>query len=563
MFRSLGRFGSLNFGRLCLSRNSYLNVSYVSRLNMSRKSSVGCDDSREFSELMSLIMPLIADYIASNAKAETPVIQRRTPEQLIDIVPDIPDETSVNDSFDELRNAILTILEYSSRTGKAEYLDKLYCGSDAIGMTSALILAVLNQNVHVFDSAPVLSVIERKVISRICQVFYGHQCTDTRGGVMVPGGSYGCMLALRTARDKRYPEFKQKGMTQCNKIPTIIASASMHYCIMTAAETLGIGSENVISVDCNHKDGSMNVDELKKTINECKRNNRDPFVVTCMAGTTVFGAFDDFTRIWNEVCEPNNIWMHIDACWGGNAAFSSQQELRHKMEGAQFADSISWDAHKLFSVPILCSALCVKNEMELIRTCTPPNADYLFHSNSNDSRFLFDFGLKTLQCGRSGDALKLYLTWLHYGVNGLNDRVDHAVKNARKLAQLIDDDNELELVQYSVNDIAYANVCFWFVGSDHLRQKVIEWKSVDKRYRIESKEDQLLFDRLHALTKSIHSFVRESGEITMDYSPLPALNLPNFFRPILTNHRIMTVDQLKHILDVVKRAAKKADAQAI
>lgn len=46
-----------------------------------------------------------------------------------------------------------------------------------------------------------------------------------------------------------------------------------------------------------------------------------PFMVSATAGTTVLGAFDPLEGI-ADLCKKYNLWMHVDAAWGGGALMS-------------------------------------------------------------------------------------------------------------------------------------------------------------------------------------------------------------------------------------------------
>ena len=48
------------------------------------------------------------------------------------------------------------------------------------------------------------------------------------------------------------------------------------------------------------------------------------------SGTTVLGAYDPLVEI-GEVCRRHNLWLHVDACWGGGALLSDS--YRHLMKG--------------------------------------------------------------------------------------------------------------------------------------------------------------------------------------------------------------------------------------
>ena len=119
-----------------------------------------------------------------------------------------------------------------------------------------------------------------------------------------------------------------------------------------AANVLGIGFDNVIKVPCD-SDGRMRVDKLEEEINRSRINGQTPFCVIATSGTTVRGAFDPLREI-AEICSNQNIWLHVDAAWGGSCLFSNK--LRVLMDGVELADSVCWDAQNdgftscLFSV---------------------------------------------------------------------------------------------------------------------------------------------------------------------------------------------------------------------
>ena len=83
-----------------------------------------------------------------------------------------------------------------------------------------------------------------------------------------------------------------------------------------------------------------------------------PFFVNATAATTVMGAFDPFDAI-ADVAQKYGLWMHIDGAWGGSALVSDKTKAA--MAGADRADSITWNQHKMMGIPLQCGtafALC-------------------------------------------------------------------------------------------------------------------------------------------------------------------------------------------------------------
>lgn len=55
-------------------------------------------------------------------------------------------------------------------------------------------------------------------------------------------------------------------------------------------------------------------------------------MVSATAGTTVLGAFDPLEKI-ADLCQKYNLWMHVDAAWGGGALMS--QKYRGLLKGIE------------------------------------------------------------------------------------------------------------------------------------------------------------------------------------------------------------------------------------
>lgn len=100
----------------------------------------------------------------------------------------------------------------------------------------------------------------------------------------------------------------------------IFTSEDAHYSSQKLASFMGIGSNNVYKVNtC--KRGKMIVEHLESEILRAKEEGALPFLVLATAGTTVLGAFDPIYEI-ADVCEKYNMWLHVDAAWGGGVLMS-------------------------------------------------------------------------------------------------------------------------------------------------------------------------------------------------------------------------------------------------
>jgi glutamate decarboxylase len=225
----------------------------------------------------------------------------------------------------------------------------------------------------------------------------------------------------------------------------------------------GLGSDNVWSVPVDAH-GRMIPSELEKLVQKSKYEGQTPFYVNATAGTTVLGSFDPFEEI-SKICKKHNLWLHVDGSWGGPVIFSPKQ--KHKLEGADLADSLTVNPHKMMGVPITCSFLLGPDISKFHKANTLP-AGYLFHEG-NENGEIWDLADLTLQCGRRGDSLKLALSWIYYGSSGFEAQVDHAFEIAAYFASEVEKHEDLVLV--SENPPPCLQVCFYFAKGGQLREQ--------------------------------------------------------------------------------------------
>ncbi|KAI1350396.1 glutamate decarboxylase [Xylaria sp. FL0043] len=368
---------------------------------------------------------------------------------------------------DGLLDTIQDVLKYSVNTWDQGFLDKLYSSTNAVGVISEMLLAVLNTNVHIYQTSPSLTIVE-KTTSRALASLFG--LTGPRaGGVTCQGGSSSNLTSLITARNTLYPTTKTQG--NAGFVFALFTSAHGHYSVEKAATTAGMGSQNVITVPVD-SEGRMIPLALRDAVLDAEEKGMTPLYVNATAGTTVLGSFDAFHEI-ADVCEDFGIWMHVDASWGGPVAFSAAQ--RHKLAGVERAHTVTVNPHKMMNVPVTCSFLLTRDLAVFHRANTLP-AGYLFHgdddnddddggsSNANVSeetaeKEYWDLADLTLQCGRRGDSLKLALAWIYYGAAGFEAQIDHAFDMAARLASLVEKADDFALL--SSNPPPCLQVCFY------------------------------------------------------------------------------------------------------
>jgi glutamate decarboxylase len=146
-------------------------------------------------------------------------------------------------------------------------MDKLYAGTNPIGVISELLIATLNSNVHVYHVSPVLTMMEVHVTRAVGQLL---GMGANAGGLLCPGGSASNQLAMVTARNTLYPSIKDTGYMPRPFNPSaeygklkIFTSKHSHYSMDKSAQVMGLGVDNIVKVPVD-EDGRMQVSALGK-----------------------------------------------------------------------------------------------------------------------------------------------------------------------------------------------------------------------------------------------------------------------------------------------------------
>src|SRR5207244_1271688 len=100
--------------------------------------------------------------------------------------------------------------------------------------------------------------------------------------------------------------------------------------------------------------------------------------VVATAGTTNAGLVDDLAGV-ARVCRDRELWMHVDAAYGGAALLAPS--VRDRFAGIEHADSIIVDPHKWLFAPFDACALLYRDPA-MARTAHVQQASYLDSLNA-------------------------------------------------------------------------------------------------------------------------------------------------------------------------------------
>jgi len=427
-------------------------------------------------------------------------------------------ESSAGLTTSDLSVAVDLILKYSVRTGHPLFYNQLYGRADPIAVIAEWLLAATNTSAVTYEVAPVFTLIEAEAIKMIGSLV-GGAFKDSHDGLFVPGGSLSNMYAMHLARHKADPELTTRGAVGGPRCVAFVSDQS-HYSFLKSSRVTNLGSDNLISVPSD-KNGAMIPEELEKAILKAKAEGGKPFFVGSTCGSTVLGAYDPFEEI-AAICRRHGLWHHVDGSWGAGVMVSSK--YRHLMRGAEQADSLVWNPHKMCGVTLQCSVFLTRH-VGLLSQVNHSGATYLFQPDKLYRSV--DLGDKTIQCGRKSDALKFWLVFKATGEEGMRRSVDHCFHLRDKMVDLMKADASGAWV------LAYepicTNVCFWYVPR---KLRPFVWETSTAAQRAE----------LHAVAPRIKAEMQRRGDALIGFQ---AVNeRPNFFRMIFAAADIVREDDI-------------------
>lgn len=376
------------------------------------------------------------------------------------------------EGFDNVLNALKKqILPHFLRTSSTDYMAHLHSPALMESIAAELIIASFNQSMDSWDQAPVATEVELEVIRKLCSM-YGY--TDESDGVFTSGGSQSNISALLFARDwycreKLNYDVKKHGLPENYRKLRIYTSEISHFSMEKGAHLLGLGYDCVVKVPVDTKQ-KMDVNALERLIETDLKNGNLPFCVVATIGSTDYGSIDPMDKI-SCLCKKYDLWLHADAAYGSAVVLSSKHA--HRVDGFGNCDSITVDFHKMFLLPISCSAVLLKNasDFEALKL----HADYLNREEDEEDGYTNLVG-KSLQTTRRFDALKVWVSFKMRGKNGWGELIDTCMENAAYLYSCLKKDVCFE----TVTEPEISSVVFRILSADETK---ISSDEVNKRVR--------------------------------------------------------------------------------
>ncbi|OLS32135.1 MAG: hypothetical protein HeimAB125_12100, partial [Candidatus Heimdallarchaeota archaeon AB_125] len=195
-----------------------------------------------------------------------------------------------------------------------------------------------------------------------------------------------------------------------------------------------LGEKNLITlnVDSNRR---IDILQLQKSVNQLQETH-DIFCVVATTGTTSTGSIDNVLEL-SKICQRIGAWLHVDGAYG--LAYSLVPEYRDRFFGIEFADSVSWDPHKQFGIPIPNSILFVRRKEDFNRMSLL--SDYIYREGES----VPSPGLKSPPSTRPFSALSLVTSIKFQGISKIHERLRSPLQAIETIYNSLKSDLEIEL----------------------------------------------------------------------------------------------------------------------
>lgn len=316
------------------------------------------------------------------------------------------------------------------------------------------IMVALNQNLVKIETSKAFTPLERQVLGMLHGMVYKqpekfyqdnlHNSSKALGS-FCSGGTTANITALWVARNQMFPltdtfqgiakEGLAAAMLQSDyQGLAVLVSERGHYSLGKAADVLGIGRANLISIPVD-ENSKIDIQLLRKKCAELTRNKIGIVAIVGIAGTTETGSVDPLDMM-AEIAAEYGTHFHVDAAWGGPTLMS--ETYKDLLKGIELADSVTIDAHKQLYVPMGAGMVLFKNPNTL--GVVEYHAEYILRAGSKD------LGQHSIEGSRPGMAMLVHAAFHIIGRKGYELIIDQNIERTKKFAKLIESNPNFELI---------------------------------------------------------------------------------------------------------------------
>ncbi|HJQ67989.1 MAG TPA: pyridoxal-dependent decarboxylase [Blastocatellia bacterium] len=407
---------------------------------------LGDMSAEEFRRYGHRVVDWIADYLDN--PQQYPVLSKAQPGEIKEALPEAAPATgeSMEDILADFDRVVVPGVTHWNHPCFFAYFSISGSGPGILG---ELFSAAFNVNAMLWRTSPSATELEEVTLNWLRQML---GLPEDFEGVIYDTASISTLCAIAAAREAvpglRVREEGLSGPDSSNKRLRLYCSEHTHSSIDKAAITLGIGQAGIRKIPT---DAQFRMDSaaLARAVEEDRSQGWLPFCVVATLGTTSTTSIDPVPPV-ADVCERENLWLHVDAAYGGSAAVLP--EMKWMLEGVERADSLVMNPHKWLFVPVDLSALYCRR-MEVLKQAFSLVPEYLRTETQSEVKNFMDYGP---QLGRRFRAIKFWFVMRYFGTEGIKSRIRHHLELAREFASWVDESPDFERLA----PVPLSTVCF-------------------------------------------------------------------------------------------------------
>jgi glutamate/tyrosine decarboxylase-like PLP-dependent enzyme len=286
----------------------------------------------------------------------------------------------------------------------------------------------LHQSADVFHASPVGTLVEEEVADWLRDLVG----FDAQGqAVLTSGGVMANLMALTVMRDVALAA--RRGLDSAPRGGAlhgvrVYCSDQAHFSISRGLDMLGFPPDTlrVLESDDRFRLGAAAV---ARAVSTDRKSGLLPLAVCAVSGSTNTGSVDDVPGL-AELAGCEDLWLHVDAAYGGAALTSARD--RGRVAGIELADSVTIDPHKWFFQAIDIGGLVVRRREDLHRTFVRRPEYYRSTRPSEEALSWMELSLEGTRRLR---ALKLWMSWKHLGTDGFGRLIERTDDLAAALTE--------------------------------------------------------------------------------------------------------------------------------
>jgi glutamate/tyrosine decarboxylase-like PLP-dependent enzyme len=303
-----------------------------------------------------------------------------------------------------------------------------------------LLAQVTNQGVDVWHAGPVAAFVEEEVVSWLCDLV-GYDAA-TSFGLLTSGGVMANFMAMTLARDLHLGKLRgTDGPPRGAGLEgaRVYTSDQTHFSIARALDELGFPRDTLVVLPAD--DGfRLRGSVVAEAVRRDRAAGLTPFAIAAVAGSTNTGSVDAVGEL-ADVAADEDLWLHVDAAYGGAARLSERD--RDRVPDLDRADSVTVDPHKWFFQAYDIGGLLVRDRRALLAVfggrapeyyrggeaaappvdVAAPPVDEALVAHDDDGEQL-NFYKLSFEGTRRWRALKLWMTWKHLGTAGFGHLIE-------------------------------------------------------------------------------------------------------------------------------------------